>query len=62
MSDLLAQDAIVQAPDAPALEAQLLQLLSSTDERKALGERATCAVQKRVGATPRIVRDILNHL
>jgi hypothetical protein len=27
-----------------------------------LGERATRAVQKRVGATPRIVRDILNHL
>lgn len=62
MSDLLAQEAIVQAPDAAALEAQLLQLLSSGEARKALGERATCAVQKRVGATPRIVRDILNHL
>lgn len=62
MSDLLEQGAILQAPDRLALEESLLRLLRSESERASLGERATIAVKKRLGTTPRIVQDILSQL
>ncbi|MDO5462497.1 MAG: 3-deoxy-D-manno-octulosonic acid transferase [bacterium] len=62
MSDLLAQEAIIQAPDRLALEEKLLKLLRSNAESKALGERATAAVQKRLGVTPRVVSNILSQI
>ncbi len=54
MSDLLAQDAIVQVKDAAGLEATLKKWFSPEGEAetKALGERAAKAVESRKGVVP----------
>ena len=59
MSDLLAHEAIVQAPDRTALASALEHLLLSPADREALGRRATQATLARRGATPHIAADIL---
>ena len=59
MSDLLAQKAILQAKDAQTLEEALQGLLADDEARRALGARATAAVERRRGVTPRVAADIL---
>ena len=62
MSDLLAHDAILQAPDAEALEAALLHLVEEPSAAKALGARSAKAVALRCGVTPRITADVLKRV
>jgi 3-deoxy-D-manno-octulosonic-acid transferase len=62
MSDLLAHDAILQAPDAEALEATLLHLVEEPSAAKALGTRSAKAVALRCGVTPRITADVLKRV
>lgn len=62
MSDLLAQDAIVQAKDRPDLEARLLDLLADPAAAAALGERGAEAVRRRRGVVPRLVADLLRRI
>lgn len=62
MSDLLAHEALIQAPNKAALEAELLTLLTNTNAAKSLGERATRAVALRRGVTPRITADLLTRV
>lgn len=62
MSDLLAHDAILQAPDREALEAELLTLLAEPEQAKALGMRGAKAVALRCGVTPRITADLLKRV
>lgn len=61
MSDLLAQNAIVQAKDRPDLEARLLDLLSKPEAAAALGERGAEAVRRRRGVVPRLAADLLRR-
>ena len=62
MSDLLAHDAILQAPDAEVLEATLLHLVEEPSAAKALGTRSAKAVALRCGVTPRITADVLKRV
>jgi 3-deoxy-D-manno-octulosonic-acid transferase len=62
MSDLLAHEAILQAPDEAALEVALLQLLEDAVTAKALGARGSKAVALRCGVTPRLVDDLLKRV
>lgn len=62
MSDLLDQQALVQAPDREALAEALLRLIRSEADRRALGARATAAVERRRGITPRLASEILRAL
>ena len=62
MSDLLAQDAVLQGADPAATEAHLLALLADPGTAKALGVRASAAVEGRRGVTPRIAAEILRAL
>jgi 3-deoxy-D-manno-octulosonic-acid transferase len=62
MSDLLAHEAILQAPDEAALEVALLQLLEDAVTAKALGARGSKAVALRCGVTPRLVADLLKRV
>ncbi|MGN0891494.1 MAG: 3-deoxy-D-manno-octulosonic acid transferase [Candidatus Spyradenecus sp.] len=62
MSDLLDQQALLQAPDREALAEALLGLLRSEADRRALGARATAAVERRRGVTPRLASEILRSL
>jgi 3-deoxy-D-manno-octulosonic-acid transferase len=62
MSDLLAHDAILQAPDAEALETTLLKLVEEPSAAKALGTRSAKAVALRCGVTPRITADVLKRV
>ena len=62
MSDLLDQQALVQAPDREALAEALLRLIRSEADRRALGARATSAVERRRGVTPRLASEILRSL
>ena len=62
MSDLLAHEALLQGEHAADAKEKLLALLASPEKAKALGQRATQAVQARVGVVPRIVADILARL
>ena len=62
MSDLLDQQALVQAPDREALAEALLRLIRSEADRRALGARATAAVERRRGVTPRLASEILRAL
>lgn len=62
MSDLLAHEAILQAPDKDALEKELLRLLEDDDAAKALGARGSEAVALRCGVTPRLVTDLLKRV
>ncbi len=62
MSDLLDQQALLQAPDREALAEALLGLIRSEADRRALGARATAAVERRRGVTPRLASEILRSL
>lgn len=62
MSDLLDQQALLQAPDREALAEALLGLIRSEADRRALGARATAAVERRRGITPRLASEILRSL
>lgn len=62
MSDLLAQGALLQGQDLPDTEAKLLGLLGDPAASKALGARASAAVERRRGATPAIAAAILKAL
>ena len=62
MSDLLDQQALLQAPDREALAEALLGLIRSEADRRALGARATSAVERRRGVTPRLTSEILRSL
>ena len=62
MSDLLAQDALLQGADPAETEAKLLGLLADPAATRALGQRAAAAVERRRGATPRIGAAILAAL
>ncbi len=58
-ADLLAADALKQVPDAQALEATIRRWLLDPQARKACGERAKAAVERRRGATSGIADAIL---
>jgi 3-deoxy-D-manno-octulosonic-acid transferase len=58
MSDLLAAGALVQVPDAGALEREIDRLLGDADARRALGERATAAVVRRKGVVGRCADEL----
>lgn len=62
MSDLLAQGALLQGNDVPDTEIKLLGLFADPAALTALGQRATEAVERRRGATPRIAAAILATL
>jgi 3-deoxy-D-manno-octulosonic-acid transferase len=62
MSDLLAHDALVQAPDRETLEAEMLDVLADADIAKALGVRGAKAVALRCGVTPRLTSDLLKRV
>lgn len=62
MSDLLAHEAILQAPDEATLEKTLLGLLEDPTSAKALGGRSSKAVALRCGVTPRLVSDLLKRI
>lgn len=62
MSDLLAQGALLQGSDVPDTETKLLGLFADPAALTALGQRATEAVERRRGATPRIAAAILATL
>lgn len=62
MSDLLDQQALLQAPDRETLAEALLGLIRSEADRRALGARATAAVERRRGITPRLASEILRSL
>lgn len=62
MSDLLDQQALLQAPDETALEEALLGLIRDEAARRALGARATAAVERRRGVTPRLAAEIIRSL
>ncbi|MGN0886698.1 MAG: 3-deoxy-D-manno-octulosonic acid transferase [Candidatus Spyradenecus sp.] len=62
MSDLLDQQALVQAPDREALAEALLRLIRAEADRRALGARATATVERRRGVTPRLASEILRAL
>lgn len=62
MSDLLDQQALVQAPDREALAEALLRLIRSEADRRVLGAHATAAVERRRGVTPRLASEILRAL
>jgi 3-deoxy-D-manno-octulosonic-acid transferase len=49
MADLLAADALIQVPDAAALERELTRLAGDPDARRELGRRAAAAVNRRRG-------------
>jgi 3-deoxy-D-manno-octulosonic-acid transferase len=53
MSDLLDAGALIQIPDAEALELEIRRLASDAAARHALGERGTAAVLKRKGVVGR---------
>lgn len=62
MSDLLDQQALLQASDRETLAEALLGLIRSEADRRALGARATAAVERRRGVTPRLASEILRSL
>ena len=62
MSDLLDAGAILQVPDAVALEREVLGLFDDPAARAALGGRATAAVTRRRGATARCARKLVERL
>jgi len=62
MADLLAAQAIVQAPDAAALEREIAALLAAPQRREELGNRAAAAVQRRRGVVGRCADLILQGL
>ena len=49
MSDLLEAEALIQVPDAAALEREIGRLAADAAERRALGERGVAAVLRRKG-------------
>jgi 3-deoxy-D-manno-octulosonic-acid transferase len=49
MADLLAADALIQVPDAAALERELTRLAGDPAARRELGRRAAAAVNRRRG-------------
>jgi 3-deoxy-D-manno-octulosonic-acid transferase len=55
MSDLLAADAIIQVPDEESLCLEIERLLGDDAGRRALGARATAAVERRKGVVARCV-------
>jgi 3-deoxy-D-manno-octulosonic-acid transferase len=58
----LAQQAVIQVPDAVALEAALAELLASDARRAEIGARALAVVRKNLGATERTVEFLLERL
>lgn len=62
MSLFLAEQAVVQVPDAAALEAELGQLLQDAGRREQLGKRAAAVVRQNLGAIERTVEMILQGI
>jgi 3-deoxy-D-manno-octulosonic-acid transferase len=58
MVDLLESAAILQVPDAAALEQEIVRLLNDPAARKALGARATATVKRRTGVVAGVVRQL----
>lgn len=58
----LAANAVLQVPDAAALETALADLLSNEPRRTELGQRARRVVEENLGATDRTVQLILDGL
>ena len=59
MSDLLAADAIVQAPDGASVAREIERLFDDPAAREALGARALEAVGRRLGVVERCGREIV---
>lgn len=62
MADLLAAQALVQVPDAAALEREIAGLLAEPARRAELGRRAAAAVQRRRGVIGRCADLILQGM
>ena len=62
MADLLTAQAVVQVPDAAALEREIAALLAEPQRREELGNRAAAAVQRRRGVVGRCADLILQGL
>jgi len=62
MADLLASRAIIQVPDADALESAIAQLLDFPDLRAEIGSCAAAAVEKRQGVIGRCADIILKSM
>jgi 3-deoxy-D-manno-octulosonic-acid transferase len=62
VSAFLAENAVLQAPDAAALEQTISELLADEGRRTELGRRALDVVKKNRGATERTVQLISEHL
>jgi 3-deoxy-D-manno-octulosonic-acid transferase len=59
IEEMLSADALVQVPDADALESACLRLLENTAERNALAARAGAMVAARRGVMARTVAEVL---
>ncbi|MBR1870906.1 MAG: hypothetical protein IJ802_03680 [Kiritimatiellae bacterium] len=59
MSDLLANDAIVQGRNEAEIAEAIIRFCEDSTARKELGARAEAAVRKRCGATDKVARDFL---
>jgi len=59
MVDLLAADALIQVPDATALEQEIIRLLEDPVARKALGARATATINSCKGILISIIRQLV---
>ena len=62
MADLLAAQALIQVPDAAALEHEIVRLLTDASQREELGTRAAAAVQRRRGVIGRCAELVLQGL
>lgn len=62
MSDLLAAEALIQVPDAAALEREVERLLSDAAERQALGARGVEAVMRRKGVVSRCAATLCGQI
>ena len=58
MSDLLDAGALIQVPDAAALEREIGRLAADSDARRALGDRGVAAVMKRKGVVGRCAAEL----
>lgn len=62
MADLLAANALIQLPNATALEPEITRLLNDAPARKTLGASATSAVEKRRGVVNRVAQMIASTI
>jgi 3-deoxy-D-manno-octulosonic-acid transferase len=62
MSDLLDAGALIQVPNAEALESEIDRLVADEGARKALGTRGVAAVLKRKGVVGRCAAAMANQI